>query len=385
MMSARRTTAGALVALLALAGCGTPADDFGAPGFPAVSDSELTGVEAMAGWRQQVGVAGAPNDRLQPAVAEGRVFVADGGGDVYAFQAEDGAPIWRRSLDAPLSGGPAASDELVVIGSRDGRVFGLSAEDGEIRWEAEVSSEVLAPADIGQGVVAVRISDGRLLLLEADSGERRFAYDRDVPALSLRGHSAPVLVGGGVVAGFDDGRLAALRLDEGEVAWEVSAGVAQGRTELERMVDVDADPVVDGTDVFAASYQGRLAAFDLRSGDTDWSRDVSVHAGLTVDRERLYATDDRGRIWSMDRATGGSVWRQDALAEVEPTAPVRFGEHLVVGAADGNLYWLALDDGSVLDRREVGDSRLAVAPVVAGVRIYALSLGGQLATWHLPD
>ncbi len=370
---------------VAVAGCGTPADDLGAMDSPPLEQPPDVGAPVIEGWSYDVGAAGSLNERLEVAVVDGRAFVASGSGTLAALDAETGEQVWLRELDSPLSGGPAAADGLVVVGSREGRLFGVSAEDGATLWTSLLTSEVLAPADIGQGVVVARSNDGRLFALEPDSGERRWLYDRNVPSLSLRGHGSPVLVGGGVVAGFDNGRLAALTLDEGTPVWEATIGVAQGRTDLERMVDIDADPVIDGTDVYAASYQGRIAGLDLRDGRIGWARDVSVHSGLTVDESRVFASDDQGRIWALDRATGASIWRQDALAGLETTGPVQFGEHIVVGAGDGNVYWLSRPDGMIIDRRNDGGARIRVTPTLAGDRLYAIDLEGRVQTWRLDE
>jgi outer membrane protein assembly factor BamB len=378
-----RAAALATVASLAVAGCGTPADDLDALDAPVLEQPVAAEVPVSEVWSYDVGPAGSLNERLQVAVADGRAFVASGDGVLVALDAASGEPLWRRNLERPLSGGPAVGDGLVVIGSREGELFGLSADNGESLWSATLSSEILAPADIGQGVVVVRTNDGRLFALEPESGARRWVYDRNVPPLSLRGHSSPVLVGGGVVAGFDNGRLAALTLDEGTPVWEATIGVPQGRTDLERMVDIDADPVIDGTDVYAASYQGRLAALNLRTGRIGWAREISVHSGLTVDESRVYVSDDQGRVWALDRATGASVWRQDALSGLEITAPVVFGDHVVVAAGDGNLYWLSRRDGSIVDRRNLGDARIRTAPTVAGDRLYAIDLEGEVRAWEL--
>lgn len=374
-----------LGALGLLTACGTPPDSIDPRSTPALGPGQFAGVDVERSWMRSLSPAYAPDLRLAPAVDGDRVFVASAKGRIMALDAASGESIWRRDLDASLSGGPAVGEGMVVIGSRKGQVFALSSEDGELLWTSGATSEVLAPAAIGQGVVAVRMNDGRLFALEPDSGERRWIYDRNVPALSLRGHSRPVLVGGGVVAGFDNGRLAALTLEDGTPVWDVAVGAGRGRTDLERMTDIDGDPIVDGQDVFAASYQSRVAALDLREGRIAWSRDISSAHGIIVDDERVYVTDDRGRIWSLDRRTGASVWRQDGFEGYAITAPARFGDHLVVASEDGYVYWLDLDDGELVDRRGTGDSRIEAAPVVSGDRLLVQSLGGEVMSWRLQD
>lgn len=372
-----------LLAALALAGCGTggllEAED------PAALElaGDGPGVEVL--WRARVGAAAEREQRLEPALYGGRVFAASAEGVITALAAESGERLWRTRLEHPVSGGPGAGEGLVVVGSPKGQVVALDARDGSVAWEARVTSEVLAPPAVGQGAVAVRSNDGRVFVLEADSGARRWLYDRNVPALSLRGHSSPVLVRGGIVVGFDNGRLGALTLREGAPAWEAIVGVPRGRTDLERMVDIDVDPVVDGNDLFAASYQGRIAGIALNDGRIAWNRELSVGGGMAVDDSNVYVTDDSGRLWAFDRRNGASVWRLDALEGQTLSAPALHRGLVVVGGSDGYLTWVKTANGEPVARHRLGDARIAVGPKVAGGRLYALDLAGRLVALRLAD
>lgn len=368
------------VALALLAGCSTPAriEANDAPSVKTVGSVALSRI-----WSASVGGTDTRNLRLEPSLSDGRLFAADAEGTVTALDAKTGKRLWHKDLKRPLSGGPASADGLVVIGTREGSVLGMAADTGKLEWDSGVTSEVLAPAVIGQGTVVVRTNDGRVFALEKDSGDRRWLYDRDVPSLSLRGHSSPVMVQGGVIVGFDNGRLTALTLADGTPAWDATVGLAEGKTDLERMVDIDADPIVDGGQVFAASYQSRVAAVRLRDGQVEWTRDISSYSGLAVDKGNVYVTDDKGRVWALDRGNGASVWRQDALSGLALTAPVLVGRYVAFGASDGNVYFLSRDTGDLVDRRAVDDTRILVRPLVAGDRMYVQSAGGRLVAWRL--
>ncbi|PWG64062.1 outer membrane protein assembly factor BamB [Spiribacter halobius] len=368
---------------LALGGCGTPdlleADD--APSLGLAGDD--LAVEIL--WQARVGPAAEREQRLEPALAGGRLFAAAADGTVSAYAADSGERHWRRRLEHRISGGPGAGDGLVVVGTPKGEVIALEAESGEQRWQARTTSEVLAPPAVGQGAVVVRSNDGRVVAFAADSGARRWLYDRNVPALSLRGHSSPVLVRGGTVVGFDNGRLSALTLREGAPAWEATVGVPRGRTDLERMVDVDVDPVVDGNDLFAASYQGRVVGVALNDGRIAWSRELSVGGGLAVDDSNLYVTDASGRLWAFDRRNGATVWRMDALEGQRLTAPALHQGHVVVAGSDGHLTWVAPEDGRPVVRHRVGGARISAAPRVAGERLYVQDLEGRVQALRLSE
>ena len=365
-----------LSAALLLAGCGGAAfmDAQDAPAVE-VSGSALN-IERL--WSRDVGAAGSAAHRLEPLLAGERLVVASGSGRVTALAPDNGEVLWETRLDAPISGGPGGNAQQIALGTADGEIITLAAADGRVQWRTSVSSEVLAPPVVGQDSVVARTADGRVFALDGATGEQRWLYSRSLPTLSLRGHSAAVLVRDGVVAGFDNGRLSALDLASGNPAWEATVAVPEGRTDLERMIDIDADPLVDAGDLFAGAYQGRLAGMALASGEIAWARDISVLGGLAIDASNLYATDEQGRVWALDRTNGASVWRSSALAGLRLGAPVRHAGQLAVVGADGFVTWLATNDGRVMARYRVGNARIVGAPAVAGDRLYVLDLAGRL-------
>jgi outer membrane protein assembly factor BamB len=259
-------------------------------------------------------------------------------------------------------------------------VIALSAEDGALRWRVRVSSEVLAPPRASGGVVVVRTVDGRLAGLDGLTGGRLWAYDRSVPILTLRGTSPPVITHDAVLAGLDSGRLVAVALRDGRALWEQQITQPRGRSELERMVDIDAEPVVANETVYVVTYQGSIAALDLFSGRGRWQREMSSNTGLGVDSRHVYVSDTLGQVWAMDRASGSAVWRQARLKGRGLTAPVAVGEHVVVGDAEGYLHWLRRDDGQFAARTRLDSAGIAAAPVVAdGETVFVYGKGGTLA------
>lgn len=368
--------------LLLLTACATSDLQESTPAPAKLTDIKTT-LRVRMIWQANIGDTQLISERLRPALAGGRLYTAASDGTVTALNAKDGKQIWRKELDRPVSGGPTAADDLVAVGTRKGEVLGLAAADGTLLWISGVTSEVLAPVAIGQGIVVVRTNDGRVFALDAKTGERRWIYDRNVPVLSLRGHGSPVLVPGGAIVGFDNGRVAALSLHDGTPAWERSVGIAQGRSELEQMVDLDADPVVTQGDVFAATYQGRIAGLSLRDGHIVWARELSVETGIAVDVSNVYASDADGRVWAFDRFNGASVWRQDVFQGERMSGPAVYSNFVVVGGSDGYLNWLAVDDGRLVARQRVDDARLNVTPLIAADRVYVQSMGGRLAAYEL--
>lgn len=314
------------------------------------------GLAAEVLWAVETGPGGGDRyAKLVPLLDGDRVCAADRSGRVACYLTGNGRKLWVQDLNTTLSGGLSAANGRLYLGSQEAEVYALDRNDGTLVWHVPVSSEVLAPPKPGDAMIVVQTNDGKLFGLRQGNGERVWVYDRTVPALSLRGTSVPLIYGSSVIAGFPSGRLAAVSLRDGALLWEAAVAVPKGRSELERMVDIDSEPqLADGT-VYTVSFQGRAAAFDADSGRTVWARDMSSYQGLSVGGAHLYIVDAGGNVWALDRASGATVWMQSRLKGRASTAPVVAGDNLVVGGSDGALYWLSRDDGRLISRLPAED------------------------------
>ena len=372
--------------VIALTACGgssriDPIEAVSAPAVDLPDDSP--GISAL--WRARVGGVDQANDRLELATDGALLFAASANGEITALNLETGRRAWSITVNGLISGAIGVGEGIAVVGTRDGRLIAVDAETSEFKWESVVGSEILAPPQVDQGAVATRTGDGAVFVLDAQSGARQWLYRRSVPALSVRGHSAPAFVRNGIVAGFENGRVSALDLAEGSPAWEATVSAPEGRTDLDRMVDIDADPVVANTAVYAGSYQGRLVGMRLSNGEIVWARPISVLGGITVDQDKVYATDDEGQLWGLDRSNGATIWRLDALAGLELSAPVRHGEFLMIGASDGNVYWVDVNSGRIVARQAIGSARITARPVVNNNMAYVLDLDGRLRAFGIEN
>lgn len=321
--------------------------------------------------------------RQAPAVAGGRVYAAalEGGG--HALDLQTGARIWKYDSDLPLSGGPGVGGGLVVVGSLKGDVIALDADTGAERWRARVPNEVISAPTIGQGLVLVRSNDGRVTAFDATSGERRWFWTVDVPPLSVRGNDSPVLGPGLAFVGNDDGTLAAIALADGRLLWSLPIGQPDGRSELERMADVDGAPVLDGSILYASSYKQQTLAIDGPSGRPIWASDKGGpnRVGLSIDK--VIVTDAEGSVWAIDRSSGSVVWQQPALARRNLTGVAVQGDYAVVGDYDGYLHWLRLDNGEFAARARAGRAAIRGTPVVEDGILVVQTVEGDVSAWRI--
>lgn len=321
--------------------------------------------------------------KLVPAITAERVYLADRSGRVEALDKQTGRRIWKTSTRTLLSAGPGVGDELVLLGTSDGELIALRADDGAERWRTPASSEILAIPRIHAGVVIVQTVDGNLSGYNSETGHRLWVFDRTVPVLTLRGTSSPLIIDDVVLAGFASGKLYALDIQTGRQLWEASVAVPSGRSELERLVDVDADAVMRDGMLYVASFQGQLAAVNMADGALLWNRDMSAFAGLAVDDSQVYLTDEDSQVWALAKDSGQSMWKQDRLLHRSLTGPAIFGDFVVVGDYAGYVHLLSKTDGHLAGRRRVDRAGIQVTPRVDGNRLYVLGAGGKLVVYEL--
>ena len=350
----------------------------------AIKPNELEEFEARLKveklWSERIGKGSDEQYlKLTPAVLGERLYVADRYGRLVATNLATGKEEWEiHDKNVQYTGGPGGGDGLVLIGTGDGRVIAREADSGKVRWVAKVSSEVLAAPTAGNGVTVVRTGDGRLYGLNSTTGAELWLYERTVPTLTLRGVAPPVIDEDVVMAGFDNGRFAAVSLKNGKMVWESPLAVPTGRSDLERMVDVDSAPVLVGTMAYVSSFQGAVAALSISDGKILWTREVSSYEELSVGEDRVYVTDDKGSIWALDANTGTSLWKQEALANRFVTAPIFVDGHVVVADFEGYVHWLDAETGDFEYRERVTKESIIAPALNAGGILLVYSTTGQL-------
>ncbi|OGA66793.1 MAG: outer membrane protein assembly factor BamB [Betaproteobacteria bacterium RIFCSPLOWO2_12_FULL_65_14] len=366
-------------AVLALAGCGLFSSPSGPK--PAPLPALERGQEVRVLWTAQVGSA----DRFvfAPASAGDAVFSAARDGTVVRLDAASGAERWRASTERRLSAGVGTDGRIVAVATEEGEVVVLDAASGALRWRARVSSEVLAPPVVGNGLVLVRTVDNRIFAFAEQDGKRRWVYQRAPASLIVRSPAGMSVLGDTVFAGFSGGKLAAIALSNGGVRWEATVALPRGATELERVTDVVGEPVLQGREVCAAAYQGRVACYDVATGRQLWARDVSSLTGVSLDARYALVSDDRGGVHALDRTNGRSVWKQDRLTHRQLSRPASTGATIAVGDFEGHVHFLARDSGAFVARYSSGGGAVRAAPLALPFGLLVQTQNGTLVALAL--
>lgn len=321
--------------------------------------------------------------RITPALAGSTIYAASNDGVVRALDTERGKSLWKSSLDRTLSGGVGVYDDALFVGSSEGYVVKLDASSGDELWATRLRGEVLAPPQSNGRVVVAQTYDGKLQGLDFDSGELLWTYDSNVPVLTIRGTSTPVMDGNRVYVGFANGRVLAFDAQTGSVVWEARVTISQGRSEIERIVDVDGSMLLSGNELYAASYQGRLVSIDTRNGRKMWQEDVSSFSGVGLGFGNVYVADEDGTLNAFQRTGQGLRWAQDALGYRQLSRPTPVSSYVAVADFEGIVHFVSQVDGELVGRVSVDGDGARADMLSDGSVLYVFGNSGKLVAYEV--
>jgi len=351
---------------------------------PAELTDIVSEVDLNVMWSNSVGVGS--DDlwvKLNHQISAGVVYAVSVDGAVSAFNIDSGKTLWEHQLEQngeeqKVMAGVALGKEHLYLGMESGALVALSLSNGQQQWSVSLLSEILSPPAVADGVVVVRTVDGKLIALTEQDGKELWRYEREVPVLTLRGTGSPLIVEDRVYAGLDGGELVSLSLQDGAELWMKEVSSPRGRTEIERMADVDADPVATDDALYLISYQGDLVSLNM-DGDLIWKRAMSGLTAPAVVGEYLFLADAEGVVWAFNRQDGSALWKQDGLKHRSLTTPPLAGKSLVVGDAEGYLHWISAEDGSFIGRIKADSDGVSAPSLLYGSSVISYGQSGKLS------
>jgi outer membrane protein assembly factor BamB len=335
-------------------------------------------------WSVPIGKSqrGNANLKLKPEIVGNIIYTADASGLIQAVNKSNGKLLWAKNLNSGVVSGPTIAAGYIALGTDSSSVVLLKQSDGSELWQAKASGEVLSKPIISGNKVIAKTIDGNLYAFNLANGEKVWMAEHGAPSLILKASSSPVVAGNMVLVGYSDGKMDAIDLHTGHLVWQRSIAFASGASDVERLVDIDADPIVRGNVAYLASYQGYIGALSLTDGQFIWRKPASVYKNMTIDSQTLYLTDSDDIVWAINRQNGRVNWKQVALKARGLTEPVLMGNRLVIGDKTGLLHVIATQNGELISRSQVGGA-VATAPSVAGNSIYVMSTNGKLSRFSV--
>tara|TARA_R110002049_G_scaffold21045_9_gene77384 strand:- start:1490 stop:2665 length:1176 start_codon:yes stop_codon:yes gene_type:complete len=371
-----------------LAACSTISGWFESDDDEATAPAELIDinetVEIDELWSVDVGDGqGDGFYRLRPVIDGEMIYVAAANGEVAAINRLSGDTLWEIELETPLSGGVGVYEDALFVGSAEGYVLRLDANSGERVWSTPVRGEILSAPQGNGKVVVAQTYDGRLQGLDFGTGTLLWTYDSNVPVLTIRGTSTPIINNNQVYAGFANGRVLGFDDETGALLWEVRVAIPQGRSEIERIVDVDGTMELVGNELYAVSYQGSVVGIDLQNGRKTWQQKASSFSGVSQGFSNVYVADEDGTFTAYMRNGQGVRWTQGALAYRELSRPTPVSSYVAVGDFEGYVHILSQVDGDFVGRFRVDDEGVRADMVSEGNVLYVYGNAGELAAYEI--
>lgn len=320
--------------------------------------------------------------KLTPTISGNGIYTTSLNGYVAAVNKTNGQVYWMIDTKLPLSAGAGVGEGIVVVGGRRGDIVALNQQDGHEVWRTSIKGEILSAPAISHHHVIVKATDGSVHALDADTGHHSWTFIQTEPNLILRGSSNPRVHEGYAFVGFANGNLAKVGIRNGQAYWSRAIATAEGAFAIQRMIDIDADPVIYGHRVFAATYQGRIASVQWDSGALLWSRDISSYTGMAASAETVFISDAKSHLWALGANSGLVNWRQTELEARNISAPASMGNTVVVGDAQGYIHWLNKNDGHFVARDFAG-AAIYAAPLVDNGIVYVYTNNGHLLAYTL--
>lgn len=330
-------------------------------------------------WSRSIGDGqGDTYNMLIPAIDGENIYAADTTGIVMSVNRSSGDVVWKKELEKPVSGAVGVGFGVVMVGTLKGEVIVLDESTGEEKWHARVTSEVLAAPATNGDVVVVQTQDDRVIGFDAATGTQRWIYESTPAVLTLRGTGAPIVTNHLAVAGLSTGKVVALDTTNGVPVWEQRVAIPQGRSELDRVVDIDGGLLLSGSTLYVATYQGRVAGLELESGRVLWQRDASSYSGVAQGFGSVYVSLANGTVEGIDERSSTALWSNDSLARRQLGAPEVFSSYVAVGDMEGYLHLLSQVDGHFVARERIDSDGLRARPLVSGNTIYVFGNSGKL-------
>ncbi|MCA0403074.1 MAG: outer membrane protein assembly factor BamB [Proteobacteria bacterium] len=331
-------------------------------------------------WSLPIGRSqkGNTNFKLKPEIVGSTIYTAESSGFIQAVNKNKAELIWSKKLDKGIVSGPTVAQGVIAVSTDSSTVVLLNQKNGEVLWEAKVSGEVLAKPVIATNKVLAKTIDGNLYAFSLKEGKKLWLSEHGAPSLILKASSSPVIVDNKLaLVGYSDGKMDAVDIQTGRLIWQRNIAYAKGASDVERLIDIDADPIVRGNLVFLGSYQGSIGALSLSDGQFVWSKNASTYRNMAIDSKALYVTDSDDIVWAFNRQNGQVLWKQPGLKARNLTEPTLLGNRLVIGDKTGLIHILDSNNGELLSRSSVGGA-ISIAPAVVGNNIFVLSDNGKL-------
>jgi len=317
---------------------------------------------------------------LPSGVYKNSIYASDYRGTITSVNLKTGKVIWKENYKAPISSGVSVSTKFLMFGTSDARIFVLDRLTGRVLWKRTLSNEVLSKPLYYKGRIFVKTSDNVVTAFQSNTGNKLWSREEETSEIALRTSSVPIAFENTVIIGFSNGRLISYTLS-GSQKWSKSIVDTSGVNPMERILDIDVDPFIIGSNLYVAGYQGNIVSINLYSRKVNWKRALSTHSGFDIQNNALFVTDTDGNIMRLNRNTGKVKWKQNKLKHRNLSAPTVNNGLVFVGDGFGYLHVLSKITGRLLGRIFVDSTGIFTRPIVKNNRVFVITRAGLLFSY----
>ncbi|WP_254049838.1 PQQ-like beta-propeller repeat protein [Novosphingobium sp. TH158] len=366
---------------------------------PSKSYGHLALAEApVRGWSGAI----AGNNKRQrlaaaPVVGGGTLFAMDTEGTVHAFDAASGAKRWAKSFkisgdgaSSVFGGGASFDDDKVYVTTGVGEVAALDAKDGNQLWKVKPAGPLRGSPTVAFDMVFVMTQSNQLIALDAKDGALLWNESGSNGLSGIFGVAAPTIGQGSVIAGYSTGELVTYRYENGRTLWSDALARTSLATTVGVLTDIDADPIIDRGRVFALGQGGRMAAYELLTGQRVWELNLAGISTPAIAGDWIFTLTDEAKLLCIARNTGKVKWvtqltrfknEEKKKNPVFWTGPVLANNRLWIANTEGELLSASVTDGTVAPFTKLGSS-ISLPPIVAGKKLYILDDSGRITSFR---
>ncbi len=393
---------GLMLCVILMSGCSFFAKKTGQEPLELESFKEAANLKDV--WSKGVGAGqGVGLTQLTPAIDADKIYTVDHEGKVTALNRLNGKVFWSKyvakgvtglsgkvvhffkdkDLNQSITGGISFADGVLYVGNYAGEVIALSASNGKEIWRKQLKGEISSVPQSNGQVVATQTMNGKLFVLDAKTGADMWLFESSPPLLTLRGSAAPIVMDAAIYAGFSNGRLMAFNPSNGLILWEQRMAVPKGRSELDRMVDIHASPLLKDGILYVGTYQGRIASVARGTGSNVWGIDGSTSESLAASDDKLFVSQSDGKVVAYSLTSGEQLWQNEKLLRRRLSGPQVFGDFVAVVDFEGHMHVLNQSTGELAARERVDRSGVRAPMLTDGKLLYVYGNGGSLMAFSV--
>lgn len=365
------------LSIILLSGCSIFSKKTGNEPMELVDFEETAKITTL--WSKNLGAGqGDGFTRLTPAIDGDLIYSVDSEGQIFVLNRLSGKVVWNKKTKELISAGISSEHGMLLMANATGELIVLSSEDGSPLWRKQVQGEILSAPRTNGEVVAVQTMNGRIYVMDAKTGDDLWFYENPPPVLTLRGTPSPIVTDNAIYAGFSNGRFMAFNPENGSILWEQRVALPQGRSELNRMVDIHASPILNEGILYVSSYQGKVSAMARGTGSGIWSQDSSSSESIALANNALFLSQADGKLVAYNAATGVPLWQNEQLLRRGLSGPQTVGDYLAVVDYKGFMHLVDRENGEFVARRKVDRKGVRAAMLTDGETLYVYGNGGKL-------